>query len=117
VFDHPQGFGPGNAGSTAARTHVEIRAGESTYPQLGVDAGIAGALLFVAWSLALLRRLLGSNAWIAATMAAMLALGLQTDIIGVPWLVYVLWTLAGRCVSPFEAEAPGRFDAARLAQG
>jgi hypothetical protein len=24
-----------------------------------------------------------------------LALGLQTDVIGVPWLAYVLWSLAG----------------------
>ena len=40
-----------------------------------------------------------SSAWLAAALAAMLALGLQTDIIGVPWLVYVLWTLAGSCVA------------------
>ena len=31
----------------------------------------------------------------AAAFAAMLALGLQTDVIGVPWVVYVLWPLAG----------------------
>jgi len=99
VLDHPQGFGPGNAGATAARTGVEIRAGESTYTQLGVDAGLMGGLVFVAWSLALLRGLLRTSAWLAATMAAMLALGLQTDIIGVPWLVYVLWTLAGSVFS------------------
>ncbi len=77
------------------RGRTSIRAGESTYTELGVDAGLAGGLLFVAWSLALLRRLLRSSAWLAAAIAAMLALGLQTDIIGVPWLVYVLWTLAG----------------------
>jgi hypothetical protein len=40
-------------------------------------------------------RLVRCNAWLAATMVAMLALALQTDIIGVPWVVYVLWPLAG----------------------
>jgi hypothetical protein len=99
VLDHPQGFGPGNAGSSAARTGVVIRAGESSYTQLGVDAGLAGGLLFVVWSLVLLRGLLRTSAWLAAAFAAMLALGLQTDIIGVPWLVYVLWTLAGASAS------------------
>jgi hypothetical protein len=95
VFRHPQGYGPGNSGSTAARTNVEIKAGESTYTELGVDAGLVGGLLFIAWSLATLVRLLRCNAWISAAMVAMLALGLQTDIIGVPWVVYVLWPLAG----------------------
>ena len=95
MLDHPQGYGPGNSGSTAARTNVEVRAGESTYTELGVDAGLAGGLLFVAWSFALLWRLAHSSALLAAVLAAMLALGLQTDIIGVPWVVYVVWPLAG----------------------
>jgi hypothetical protein len=99
VFHHPQGYGPGNAGSTAARTGVTIEAGESTYTELGVDTGLAGGLLFVAWSLVLLWRVLRCSAWLSAAMVAMLALGLQTDIIGVPWLVYVLWPLAGWRVS------------------
>jgi hypothetical protein len=95
VLHHPQGYGPGNAGSTAARTDVQIKAGESTYTELGVDAGLVGGLLFIAWSLAVLWRLVRCNAWLAATMVAMLALALQTDIIGVPWVVYTLWPLAG----------------------
>ena len=41
-----------------------IQAGESTYTELGVDAGLAGGLLFVAWSLALLWRLARCSAWI-----------------------------------------------------
>lgn len=102
VFDHPQGYGPGNAGSTAARTGVTIEAGESTYTELGVDTGLVGGLLFVAWSLALLWRLMRCTAWLSAAMVAMLALGLQTDIIGVPWLVYLLWPLAGWRVSQRE---------------
>jgi hypothetical protein len=96
VLRHPQGYGPGNAGSTAARTDVQIKAGESTYTELGVDAGLIGGLLFIAWSLTVLWRLLRCReAWLAAAMVAMLALALQTDIIGVPWVVYVLWPLAG----------------------
>jgi hypothetical protein len=99
VFHHPQGYGPGNAGSTAARTGVTIEAGESTYTELGIDTGLVGGLLFVAWSLALLSRVMRCSAWLGAVMVAMLALGLQTDIIGVPWLVYVLWPLSGWRVS------------------
>jgi hypothetical protein len=99
VVKHPQGFGLGNAGSTAARTGVQIKAGESTYTELGVDTGLVGGLLFVAWSLALVRRVLGSTAWLGATLLAVLALGLQTDVIGVPWLVYLIWPLAGWRVS------------------
>ena len=96
VLHHPQGYGPGNAGSTAERTcHTCIKAGESTYTELGVDAGLLGGLLFAAWSLVVLVRLARCSAWLTAAMVAMLALALQTDIIGVPWVVYVLWPLAG----------------------
>jgi hypothetical protein len=99
VIHHPQGFGVGNAGSTAARTHVAIKAGESTYTELGVDAGLLGALLFVAWSLVLLVRVLPCTAWLGAALVAVFALGLQTDVIGVPWLAYVLWALAGSVIT------------------
>ena len=99
VLRHPQGYGPGNAGSTAARTDVQIKAGESTYTELAVDAGLVGGLLFIAWSLAVLWRLVRCGALLAAVMVAMLALALQTDIIGVPWVVYVIWPLAGWRVS------------------
>ena len=99
VVHHPQGFGVGNAGSTAARTDVTIRAGESTYTELGVDTGLAGGLLFAAWSLTLLWRV----RWfplVLSAFAAVLALGLQTDVIGVPWLACVIWALAGSRVLP-----------------
>jgi hypothetical protein len=95
VVSHPQGYGLGNAGVTAFRTQVDVKAGESTYTELGVETGLAGALVFVAWSIALLRRVLPRSAWIGASLVAILALALQTDVIGVPWLAYVLWTLAG----------------------
>ena len=102
VFEHPQGYGLGNAGTTAQRFDVTLRAGESNYTELGVEAGLAGALLFIAWSLALLAGLVrtarsGDRAAAAAGagLAAVLALAIQTDAIGVPWLAYCLWWLCG----------------------
>ncbi|MBV8598860.1 MAG: O-antigen ligase family protein [Actinobacteria bacterium] len=116
VVHHPQGFGLGNAGSTAARTHVSILAGESTYTELGVETGLAGALLFVAWVLVLLRDTVRCWPWVGATLAAMLALGLQTDIIGVPWVAYVVWILAGVSVTNLQQlrAADGGEDAAAV---
>jgi hypothetical protein len=99
VLRHPQGFGLGNAGSTAARTDVEIKAGESTYTELGVETGLLGGLVFVAWSAALLWRI-RQAALVVASLAAVLALGLQTDVIGVPWIACVIWALAGSRVLP-----------------
>jgi len=95
VLRHPLGFGVGNAGVTAFRTNVELKAGESTYTELGVETGLLGALAFIAWSVVLVRRVLPRSAWIGASLVAVLALALQTDAIGVPWLAYVLWALAG----------------------
>ncbi|HEY7692768.1 MAG TPA: O-antigen ligase family protein [Gaiellaceae bacterium] len=105
VIHHPQGFGLGNAGTTAQRFGVKLEAGESNYTELGAEAGLAGALLFVAWSLALFAGLV-RTAWqgdrfaagVAAAFAATLALAVQTDAIGVPWLAYALWWLAGALV-------------------
>ena len=95
VLEHPQGHGLGNAGVVAKRTGVEIKAGESTYTELGVDAGIAGVVAFVLWSLALLVGLWRREAWLAASFAAVLALGLQTDVIGIHWLAFTVWFAAG----------------------
>ena len=44
VVHHPQGYGLGNAGTEAKRTHVEILAGESTYTRLGSRRGSPGCL-------------------------------------------------------------------------
>jgi hypothetical protein len=95
VGEHPQGYGVGNAGVTAKRTGKQIKAGESTYTELGVELGLLGMLAFVAWSLALARLLLRREPWLGAAFAAVLVLGIQTDVIGVHWLAFVLWTLAG----------------------
>lgn len=95
VIEHPQGYGLGNAGVVAKRTGVEIRAGESTYTELGVDAGLAGLAAFVLWSLAILAGLWRREAWLAAAFTAVLLLALQTDVIGVHWLAFTLWAAAG----------------------
>ena len=95
VIHHPQGFGLGNAGTEAKRTGVAILAGESTYTQLGVEVGLLGMLAFVAWSLAILRGLWSRSSWLFAAFGAVLALALQTDILGVHWLAYCLWAAAG----------------------
>jgi hypothetical protein len=95
VLEHPQGYGLGNAGVVAKRTGVEIRAGESTYTELGVDAGVAGVVAFVLWSLALLVGLWQREAWLVAAFSAVLLLGLQTDIIGVHWIAFTVWAAVG----------------------
>jgi len=113
VVHHPQGFGLGNAGTTAQRFDVKLETGESNYTELGAETGVAGVLLFIAWSVGLLAALLG-KAWrgdraaaaVAAALAAVLALGIQTDAFGVPWLAYCLWWLAGSAVSRRAEPAP-----------
>ena len=95
VIEHPQGFGLGNAGVVAKRTGVEIRAGESTYTELGVDAGIAGMVAFVLWNVALLAGLWRREAWLAASLATVLLIGLQTDVIGIHWIAFTVWAAAG----------------------
>jgi len=112
VVRHPQGYGLGNAGTTAQRFGVKLEAGESNYTELGAETGLAGALLFIAWSAALLVGLVAmarrgdrAAAGVAAALAATLALAIQTDAIGVPWLAYALWWLAGALVLPARGEA------------
>ncbi|HEX4527085.1 MAG TPA: O-antigen ligase family protein [Gaiellaceae bacterium] len=98
VVHHPWGFGLGNSGVTAARTHVKVEAGESTYTELGVETGILGMLVFIAWSLSLLRATMRRRMWVGAAFAAVLLLGLQTDVIGVPWIAVTVWAFAGDSV-------------------
>jgi hypothetical protein len=95
VVRHPQGFGLGNAGVNASRTGVEIKAGESTYTEIGVDTGIVGLATFVGWLVAVLAGLWRRSAWLSAAWVTMLAIGVQTDVIGVHWIAYVLFALAG----------------------
>ena len=95
VVRHPLGFGLGNAGVSASRTKVTIKAGESTYTEIGVETGLIGLAAFVAWLLAVLAGLWRRSAWLSAAWVAMLAIGVQTDVIGVHWIAYVLFALAG----------------------
>jgi len=103
VVHHPQGYGLGNAGQTASRTATPIKAGESNYTEMGAEMGVLGSLLWTAWVLALfiglLRAARRTRWWaavgVASAFAAALALGVQTDVIGDPWMGYVLWSLAG----------------------
>jgi hypothetical protein len=103
VIHHPQGFGLGNAGQTASRTGTTIKAGESNYTEIGAETGLFGALLWIAWGLAIFVTLV-TTAWrthwwaaagIAAAFGATLVLAVQTDVIGDPWMAYCLWALAG----------------------
>jgi len=106
VLHHPWGYGLGNAGVTAQRTHVRVRAGESTYTELGVETGLLGALVFVAWSLVVLGGLLRRRAWLGAAFAAVLVLGLQTDVIGVPWIAAAVWALAAGSAGALPVREP-----------
>jgi hypothetical protein len=95
VAEHPQGYGLGNAGEVAFREGVPLKAGESNYTELGVETGLLGALLFIAWNLALLASLVRTRqAVLAAMLAAVLVVAIQTDAYGIPWLAYCVWWLA-----------------------
>ncbi|HET8742221.1 MAG TPA: hypothetical protein VFM41_06315, partial [Gaiella sp.] len=95
VARHPWGFGLGNSGVSASRTGVEVKAGESTYTELGVDAGVLGLAAFAGWLVALFLALRSRSPWLAASVAAVAVLGLQTDVIGIHWLSVVVFALAG----------------------
>jgi hypothetical protein len=95
VVRHPQGYGLGNSGVVASRTGATVIAGESTYTEIGVDTGLAGLAAFSAWLLAVLAGLRSRSQWLTAAWAAVLAIALQTDVIGIHWIAYVVFALAG----------------------
>ena len=96
VVHHPQGFGLGNAGEVAFRDGQKPKVGESNYTEIGVETGLFGVLLFIAWNVALALRLaLARRAELAAVLVAILVLAIQTDAYGIPWLAYCVWWLAG----------------------
>ena len=106
VIHHPEGYGLGNAGQTASRTGTPLKAGESNYTELGVETGLAGTLLWTAWGLAILVGLWRAHSpRMTAAFAAILALAVQTDVIGDPWVAYCVWGLAGALVLPARAAA------------
>jgi hypothetical protein len=122
MVHHPQGYGLGNVGQTASRTDTPLRAGESNYTELGVELGVLGSLLWIAWSLAVLVGLMRagrSDVWaagFAAAFAAVLALAVQTDVIGDPWLAYCMWSFGGALMlRTCPKERLARVDAAAVA--
>ena len=93
---HPQGYGLGNVGQVASRTDTRPKAGESNYTELGVELGVVGSLLWIAWGIAVFLGLVRARAFrLAAAFAAVAALAVQTDVIGDPWIAYCVWSLAG----------------------
>ena len=103
VLRHPQGYGLGNAGEIAFRTGVELQAGESNYTEIGVETGLIGVLLFIAWNVALVVGLIRRRPELAAALAAILVVAIQTDAYGIPWLATCLWWLAGSGISDARA--------------
>jgi hypothetical protein len=107
VAHHPQGFGLGNVGQTASRTGTPVKAGESNYTEVGVELGLLGALVWIAWNLALFLGLVRAGAFRgAAAFAAVLALAVQTDVIGDPWVAYCVWGLAGMALLKTRPQEP-----------
>jgi len=106
VAEHPWGFGLGNAGVSASRTGAEVKAGESTYTELGVDTGVLGLAAFVAWLVALAFALRRRSPWLTASLAAFALLGLQTDVIGIHWLAVVVLGLSGSALRAAPGEPP-----------
>lgn len=107
---HPQGYGLGASGQIAQRHGAEAQAGESLYLTVANETGVAGLVALLAvvaatllelWRAArrtgepLLRLAAGT---LFAAQAAVFAIGLQTEVWGVPWLVYVLWTATGALI-------------------
>jgi hypothetical protein len=106
MVDHPQGYGLGNVGQTASRTNTKILAGESNYTELGVELGVVGAVLWTLWGLVLLVGLIRARTPFAAAFAAILALAVQTDVIGDPWVSYCVWALGGTLLVAARLPAP-----------
>ncbi|MGZ4359519.1 MAG: O-antigen ligase family protein [Gaiellaceae bacterium] len=128
IVHHPQGFGLGNVGQTASRTGTPIKAGESNYTEVGAETGLFGALLWIAWCLALLTGLVlaalrleqplqrAFAALMAVMFAATLAIAVQTDVIGDPWMGYCVWGLAGAALALAPATVRAREPAAGVAE-
>ena len=126
VVHHPQGFGLGNVGQTASRTGTPLKAGESNYTEIGAETGLLGAALWLAWGLAVLVGLVATArsrgsatvAGMAGAFGAVLALAVQTDVIGDPWVAYCVWGLAGGMLfATVERDEPAHVPGASVAVG
>jgi hypothetical protein len=106
VARHPWGFGLGNSGVSASRTGVDVKAGESSYTELGVDTGVLGLAAFVGWLVALFVAVRRRSPWLAASLVSVAVLGLQTDVIGIHWLSVVVFALVGAVLRTGPGEPP-----------
>ena len=115
---HPGGYGLGSGGQIAQRFGGDVAAGESLYLTVAVETGVAGLLALLAlvaatlWELGRAAVRLRSSplgrvaAVVACAQAAVFAIAIQTEIWGVPWLVYVLWALTGAALTAARALEP-----------
>ena len=118
VIEHPQGYGLGNAGVVAKRTGVEIRAGESTYTELGVDAGVAGVARVRPLEPRAPRRAVADGRRGSRRRSRRCSLlGLQTDVIGVHWIAFTVWVAAGLALGLPRTDQEHRAEQARAACG
>jgi hypothetical protein len=111
LFEHPQGYGVGNSGETAARFNVAPRAGESFYLEVGADVGLGGAFLWILFTALTFSGLFAvargrSRPYVRSFAAGLLAAGaciaalaVISDVWGAPWLSYVLWWLSGSALT------------------
>jgi O-antigen ligase/polysaccharide polymerase Wzy-like membrane protein len=109
---HPGGYGLGSGGQIAQRFGGDVAAGESLYLTVAVETGVAGLaalLVLVAatlWELGRAALRFRPAGVLLCAQAAVFAIAVQTEIWGVPWLVYVLWTLTGAAVTAARALEP-----------
>ena len=97
VLEHPQGYGLGNAGVVAKRTGVEIKAGESTYTELGIDAGSSRGGGVRALEPRPAHRVVAAGGLARGRVRGGAPSRLQTDVIGVHWLAVSGLGSGGSC--------------------
>jgi hypothetical protein len=109
---HPGGYGLGSGGQIAQRFGGDVAAGESLYLTVAVETGVAGLIALLAlvaatlWELGRAALRFRPAAVLLCAQAAVFAIAIQTEIWGVPWLVYVLWALTGAALSAARALEP-----------
>ena len=105
IANQPQGGGVGSAGPQSVYNNQPARIAENYYLQIGQEAGVAGALVFIAICFAVAKQLYGRR-------ADRLALALFASLIGISlvnllshaWgddtLAYIWWGFAGIYLGP-----------------
>jgi hypothetical protein len=109
---HPGGYGLGSGGQIAQRFGGDVAAGESLYMTVAVETGVAGLLALLAlvaatlWDLGRIALRFRPAGVLLCAQAAVFAIAVQTEIWGIPWLVYVLWALTGAALTAARALEP-----------